>query len=729
MRCALLVLLLAARAIAAQTNTPTNTEESRFANADSLASEGDSVGALRLLDAAVRANASDGEAWHRRGVLAWRMSGAEKRTGFMKRNANEALLNLADSSLRLATRYAPGSPGYLVDLGRFDLTSNSASTRGRATPLFEQALKAARKGKDLAVLSRAADEMGMTWWRHYEDLADRNIYSVIVSNVKDRKFTKDPRSIAYFVDRQTIRTAAQDWSGAVEYLKAYELFSEALRAQPSNPSAARHIYRALVDRQRWIELEHLARVRLIDDHTDGWAWLALGLGSHRLGDEHQSGTAFDSALAFLPPSERARITNLSRIVTPKDSISRNRLPASELENDERMYWLMADPLWATTDNEGRNEFLSRAVFAELRFSVEEFGIHGIDTDRGDVYVRYGPPPAVISFPADAIRQGEHRIRILWWYSTDETFLFRQLPTYGVATLDPDDERVTQRLRDTVPVAWTNAGAKPLADSINVALTRFRASSDSSDVYFAAELPVKRMVEDVDLARGALDVQLEAFTWRAKPVFTATSHETIDFAHPDINQMHAWRTRLQAGTFLYRVEALQADAGRGARSASRIELIPGGGFGVSDILVADSVAPANGSAGRWSDFRIAPNVGRVKRGNSFAMLWETYDLQKMANGTSSYNVTITLRREKGGGIGAFAAKIIGGVKSAIGITGNGSDHISLTFPRQVPAHAVAVDYVTLDLGEATPGNYMIDVDITDLANHRHVSRERQLTIVE
>src|SRR5674476_563277 len=87
MRYALLVLLLASGALAAQTNT----QENRFASADSLASEGDSAGALRLLDAAVRANASDGEAWHRRGVLAWRMSGAEKRTGFMKRSANEAL--------------------------------------------------------------------------------------------------------------------------------------------------------------------------------------------------------------------------------------------------------------------------------------------------------------------------------------------------------------------------------------------------------------------------------------------------------------------------------------------------------------------------------------------------------------------------------------------------------------------------------------------------------------
>jgi GWxTD domain-containing protein len=725
MRCALLFVLVASGALTAAAGA----QENRFASADSLATEGDSAGALRLLDAAVRANASDGEAWHKRGVLAWSMSGAEKRTGFMKRSANEALLALADSSLRLATQYAPGTPGYLVDLGRFYLTSNSAGVRGRAQPLFEKALKSARKGGDANVLSRAADEMGMTWWRHYEDLADRNIYSVIVNNVKDRRFTKDPRSIAYFVDRQTIRTASQDWSGQVEYLKAMELFTEALRAEPGNPRALRHVYRALVDRQRWVELQHTARVRLIDDHTDGWAWLASGLAAHRLGDEHESELAFDSAFVFLPPSDRSRYDNLARIVTPKDSISRNRLPTAELANDEKMYWLMADPLWATKDNEGRNEFLSRVVYAELRFSVEEFGIHGVDTDRGDVYVRYGPPPAVISFPADAVKQGEHRIRILWWYSTDETFLFRQLPTYGVATLDPDDARATARLRDTVPVAWTNAGVKPLADTINVALTRFRASADSSDVYFAAELPVKHMVEDVDLARGALDVELAAFTWRAKPVFSSTTHETIDFAHPEVNRMQSWRTRLRAGTFLYRVEALQPDAGRGARSASRIELIPAAGFGASDILIADSLSPTSGAPERWSDFDIAPSVGRVHRGKSFAMLWETYDLQAMPNGNVSYNVTITLRREKGGGFGAIAAKIIGGVKNAIGISGSGSDRISLTFPRQAPARPVAVDYVTLDLGSAAPGDYLVDVEITDLATHRQIKRERPLTIVE
>src|SRR5919197_2007669 len=196
--------------------------------ADSLMLRGDSMGALRLLDDAVREHSTNAAAWHRRGVLAWRMSGAEKRTGFMKREANDSLLALADSTLLLATRYGANSPDYLVDLGRFYLTSNSAGVRSRATKLFDRALKAARKGGDSAVISRAADEMGMTWWRRYEDRADRHIYSAVIHNVKDRTFLKDPRSIAYFIDTQTIRAAAQDWSGQEEYLSAWEYFAEAL---------------------------------------------------------------------------------------------------------------------------------------------------------------------------------------------------------------------------------------------------------------------------------------------------------------------------------------------------------------------------------------------------------------------------------------------------------------------------------------------------------------------
>jgi hypothetical protein len=259
--------------------------------------------------------------------------------------------------------------------------------------------------------------------------------------------------------------------------------------------------------------------------------------------------------------------------------------------------------------------------------------------------------------------------------------------------------------------------------------RFRAPSDSADIFVAARVPVAKMVHGLDLARGALRLDFEAYNWRADTVFRKSKREVIDLTRPDPDQLHTWRARMREGTFLYRVEALQPDAMRGARGASRIEVVHDPGFAMSDLLVAGAIAPNPGApASRWSDFEITPNLGRVKRGIPFALLWETYDLMPM-NGSNDYNVAITLQREHSGGIGGFFAKIVGGVTGAVGLSHGGSDVVSLEFPRRVPARPISVDYVTLDMGDAPTGRYKLTVSITDNASHRKVTRESAITVVE
>lgn len=697
---------------------------------DSLATRADSLRALAELDEMLRADRTDAAIWHRRGVLAWRLSHAEQRTGYMKRVANDSLLSLADSSLRLATRYAPHTPGYLVDLGRFDLTSNSASVRGRAHDLFRKALKTAERRGDSLTVSRASDGLGMTWWRRYIDRANQNIYSYIIKNVKKRTFTHDPRSIAYFIDNQSIRAADQDWSGQLEYDRAWDYFARALRADSANEGALRHTYMALADRQRWVEVQHVSRVRLAQDSSDAWAWLAQGMAEHRLGDDRASAAAFHRGLPLLPQSERDRIFRLSRIFKTRDSVADARLPDFEQENVRRMYWLMADPLWSMADNEHRLEFLSRVVYAELRFSVEEFGIHGADSERGEVYVRYGPPPAIISFPPDPTRDHDQHIRVLWWYGADETFLFDQLPTFGVVRLEPGDRRELRRLRDTIPVVWRNAGERNMVDSVNLEAARFRARGDSGDVFVAADVPVHELVRGVDLARGALRITLEGFNWRAERVFDQTSRHIISFQHGDTDEIRSWRQRVRAGTYLYRVEAFQPDAGRGARGASRIEMVPEKGFGLSDLLVAARVSPHPGETpARWTDFDIRPNFGRVHRGQPFGLLWETYDLAPR-DGSDNYDVAITIARKKSsGGVGGFFARIVGGVAGAVGLSRATTDSVTLQYPRRTPASRVAVDYVTLDVGNAPPGRYVVTVTVTDKVSGRQASGERAITVLE
>ncbi|MCP6756459.1 GWxTD domain-containing protein, partial [Klebsiella pneumoniae] len=74
-----------------------------------------------------------------------------------------------------------------------------------------------------------------------------------------------------------------------------------------------------------------------------------------------------------------------------DSTAFATLGANNRRGVESMYWLLADPLTLTTENEFRIEFLSRVTYAEMRWTDETLNLKGADTDRGDVYVRYGPP--------------------------------------------------------------------------------------------------------------------------------------------------------------------------------------------------------------------------------------------------------------------------------------------------------------------------------------------------
>jgi len=701
-----------------------------LAKVDSLVLRGDSTDALRVADEAIRSDRGSAEAWHRRGMLAWRMSGVDRRTGFMKRTVNDSLESIADSSLRIATTFER-RPQYLTDLGRFYLTSNSAATRGHATNLFKEALNIARANHDSVGISDASDALGMHAWRSYENLADRHIYSYIIQDPKAKKFLHDPRAIAYFIDRETIRAAAQDWAGQRPYLESMELLSNAVRADPTNLNAERHYYMGLADRQRWIELEHAGREQLLRNPKDPWAWFVRGLANHRLENDASAAAAFDSAMANFSDAERSRYDRLTRIYRPKDSTSYASLPPDERRLNDRMYWLMADPLWLTPSNEHHLEFLSRVAYAELRFSVDEYGVRGADTDRGEVYIRFGPPPAIIGFPPDPTGTGEHRIVQLWWYTENEAFIFRLLPGYGMAALDVPDAREVKRLRDTVPVVWTADDENSLVDTITTQLVRFRSNSaDSAEVYVAAQVPVARLVRGIDLARGLLEVDFEGYNWRAQQVFRDTSREVVDFRHKDPTTTKSWSTRVRAGTFLYRVEALQPDAVRGARAASRIDIPESSGFGLSDLLLADQAAQRPGhEAYRWSDLDITPNVGTIKRGKPFAIVWETYGLGER-DSQNTYRVSISLSRHKGGGLGGFAAKIVGGVASAIGLSSQTApDHVTLSFPRQAAARPVALDFVALDLDNAPAGQYVLEVDVTDLVTNQHATRESAVTIIE
>ena len=693
-------------------------------------SSADSLGMLRELDDAVRANPGDHAAWYRRGVLAWSLARAQRRVADAEPDSGPSLLKVADSSLQRAVKLQESEPRYLIELGRLRWSSTTSFTRGRGSRMYERALDLARKQGDSAAVAEALAALGIVAWRRYESVANQNIYSVIYSDPDAEGLINDEYAIAFFIENASKLKASKNWSGQREYDAAWKLFAQALDADPGNRRARAGQYMMLVDRQRWEEARHEAVLRLRAARCDGLSWLVRGLAAHKLRAEDEATIAFDSALACLPPHERERLDALGRVLSPKDGREHARLSAPERALTERLYWLMSDPLWLTKANEHRLEYLSRVATAELLWTVEEFDVRGADTDRGDLFVRYGPPPAIIAFPPDADVTQETRIRLLWWYRDSVAFIFRMIPGYGIASIHSEYRRYVRQLRDTIPVSWETLGVERSIDTIPLQAVRFRGAGDSTDVLVIADIPADSLIRGLDLARVALEVGLNIFTWRAERVGRDSIREMIDVEHAEPVNTRAWRKRLSPGIYLYRVEALQPDALRGARATSRLEIVAGQDFGMSDVLVARMLEPKAGSSGRrWSEFRVLPMTGVLRRGEPLALLWETYSLAS-DSGASRYRVSITIeQRERPGVLARLGAAIVGGVRAAVGRSSTGDGRVTLSYERDVPAGPVALDYLTVDASALGRGAYTVTVDVEDLLAKRRIARSSNLTIIE
>src|SRR5689334_17306795 len=152
----------------------------------------------------------------------------------------------------------------------------------------------------------------------------------------------------------------------------------------------------LAETSRWTEMASLARARTARQPADPWAWLSLGLAMQRGGKSEAAVGVFDTALTRLDVRERGRLFAFTRILSPPDSIAYSKADTGTRATRERQFWQLADPLWAREGNDPRTEFLARVTFAELRWTVEELNVRGADSDRGEMYIRYGPPNLIVA---------------------------------------------------------------------------------------------------------------------------------------------------------------------------------------------------------------------------------------------------------------------------------------------------------------------------------------------
>lgn len=707
--------------------------------ADSVAASGDSARAYAMLDSAVRADKKNGAAWHQFGLLNWEMARGKRNANYIRDARAIRLLMGADTALRLATQFAPDSARFWLSLGTFNLESGLSTMRFAAGSNADHALEAATRVGDTLMMAQSSDAVGMAVWRRYEPVANRGLMSDGQQKIQLAMFNNFTRDKARdFIDSYIKKIEPP--TGEADYRRAAELFRNAVQMNGTSLRFNRHLYMSLGERERWEDMLGAATQSARAYPMDYQSQLARGLALHRMGQETQSQQAFDSAFALMDDGDRARLTRFTRILRPKavretkgtigDAKSYEKLPAAQQRGLEQMYWYMSDPLTLTAENEYRLEFLSRVVWADFRWTVDDQSLLGADTDRGDIYVRYGPPDLEMtvtgssSFDASNTDGG---VTLVWAYRDGLVFFFDLRPGFGTANVAFMDRDNVDQIISAVPVSWNNIPSTRTIDTIPIRIARFRAGPDSTDAVIATRIPLDSLVRGLNVVSAPVDIDFRVFDQFVHVKGVESSQQLV---RPDTTSAplsRQWLHRMGPGINVVRVEALQADSRRAARAMVRLNPEIGSGFGMSDVLLGNMPSLRDGAVPRrWSDITVTPNVGTYVRGASVGLVWELYDLAAN-DGSSKYRVAIVVERADRSALGAFAARVVDGVGRSLGRQQTSRDKLTISFDRSVAAAPILVEFMSVDMSDAAAGEYRMRVDVTDLATNRKVTRQADLIV--
>jgi len=725
--------LLVVMALAAPTRLRSQEADDAVARASQLVTDavqlavrGDTAAALARLEDALKLAPTLADAHYQRGMLLAHQAGTDLGDMFKRR--------AAQAELERAIRIDRGNPAYFLELGRLRLKQGVG--RLEAQRLFSRALDAARQRGDGALIAETEAELGDVYHRRYQALDHRRLLTNDALQFDPDEAIRNPH---YAKDFLAQRTSEVDDAGELDLRQAEAHYRGGVAAWPAHDRANAGLLGILIDEQRLEEFHEQARRFVAAAPRNPRAQLFLGLGLWRMGRGAEASRAFDKALAGLSPAERSRLTNLSVILRRPDAADYEAMTAAQRAEFDRIYWAAADPLKLTAENEHLLEHFARAAYADLRFSAPELHLRGWDTDRGVIYMRYGPPPVVATFSPQTDQRSPDptaigKVTTVWFYpERNLRFVFYGPPGYNFARFAGEFAAYAEDTRYQLPVKYDNVPVNEAMDSIPVQVAEFRGATPDAptDVVFYAGLPLRRMAEGVDLLEGPIENGLFITDPLEREVKVERRNETVRFQSESQLEQRTFTSTLPAGAYRFRVEARQPTTRRAARGAAPLEVsaFNRSSLMLSDVVMADRVAPrVDAPAGR-RDFLIDPNPAmRYTPGSEVHLLWEMYNLQPDSLGSVWYDAEIILRVQSLERT-SFAARIVGGMLDAVGTTAKGDDQVSVRYEVRdaLAGRDRMPGWVSVDLEDAPNGTYVLELVITDHLSGQSAVRRRVFTV--
>jgi GWxTD domain-containing protein len=677
---------------------------------DSLLAKADTAGAIADCEALGLGPPESAEARYRAGRLLLNR--------YLAGATTDADRDRAERHFRRAIEMEPDSARYVLGLAEVQRTKTLLFDRMQVNDLVDRALALAEQHGS-GELANIEYRGAVVKWEQYEQLANRYQFISDVSTVDPIVMMNEWKDALSFFELR-VRPMGND-PGGEDRQAAEEHLHKALSADPRHVDAAGLLVVLLLEggdsgavAPRKDEAIAVARGLVRAAPDSGRAWAVLGMALARNLQWVDAQAAFDTALRRMTPEQARPYQNLAFLLKGIDQAKFGEMSAAQQAQLDRIYWAVSQPLFLTQVNEVQVEFFTRLTYVIHRWSDPFRRLPGYDSDRGSVYLRWGPPDIWASFGRGAQSQWDalsslegERNTIFWLYRSSQLrFMFSMTPGFGRTTFSGDFRTFYNEVRDLFPARFDNVPVVADMDTILVQFAQFRGEdSTSTELGVFTFMPIGRM------ARGASTKELELQTaailrdGRMRDVQRDRRTETIPARDSLQVERRSFRFEVPPKDYLLRVEARLPAVERAARSTSALRVRSYGtdSLMMSDVLVAERVAPRDSTFQRWTDFLLVPSAGRFVPNDPVGLLWEIYNLQPDSSGTAHYtvDVQITVRNIERPNI---AARILGGLGDAM-------------------------EYLMVQLENAPLAEYAITVRITDRVRHTSVEALRRIVVTD
>lgn len=686
------------------------------------AARGDTIQALAILDELLSRDPGFAEAHFQRAQI-YASLASGKSTQFEERL-------MAEDALHRALKEDPNNPLYLLELGKLKLMQQ---IRVDARRVFSRALSVASRA-DAATLAEVHYQLGLFHETQWVRFRDRHMLPMGRAQFDTDMAFYDAGWAWHFLEQSSYPGPEQGGDDRVAMLDHYR---SALRANPGHTGAATHLLAYLHDEGLLEQYMEVARNYVSAAQSDPMAYLALGLGHYKRGSSEEAAGAFHYGLSLMSEGQRRQFEGLARILD-KDAEERySGLTHAQQSEYERRYWSLSDPLLLTASNEFWLEYMARMAYVDFRFGVPEYKLRGWETDRGDIYLRYGPPVKRATFPAqttvmaDATSMG--KVTTVWSYGPEgPVFVFRQNPGFRNARFADDFAFYAEDLKASQPVRFESP-ALPERLPLPIQVARFRGADGTMDVEVYAALPLGALASEAPVSEGTIESGVFIQDQRAREVHRLTAEEVMDFRAAEGRRLEQWRLELQPdGRHVVGVEAREPLTWRAAvgRAVVDPKLFAVGELSVSDLVLADVVEPMDTLPASRADFRVVPNPEMTYAPDERVSLYfELYNLLPDEEQYASYEVELEVTVEEIQRTGPGLVQALAELADQWGLTKEGTTPAELRFQKQqrVVAQTVVPEYFDIELPGAPPGRYGLRLTVRDLNAGTETSTTRTFHI--